>query len=51
MNRQSVSSGTPWESVVGYARAVRVGPFILISGTTATDHSVDAIVDDASTDR
>jgi enamine deaminase RidA (YjgF/YER057c/UK114 family) len=37
MNRVSVSSNTPWESAVGYSRAVRVGNHLMISGTTASD--------------
>jgi enamine deaminase RidA (YjgF/YER057c/UK114 family) len=43
MPRQRYSSGTKWEKLAGYSRAIRIGNVIQVSGTTATDENDDLV--------
>ncbi|MEM8556365.1 MAG: RidA family protein [Bacteroidota bacterium] len=43
MNRKTYQTNTPWEPVVGYSRAVRLGPHVFVTGTTATDIQGDLV--------
>ncbi len=42
-NRQNISSGTKWEALAGYSRAVRLGDWIAVSGTTASDENSQVV--------
>jgi enamine deaminase RidA (YjgF/YER057c/UK114 family) len=43
MDRKNISSGTRWEDIAGYSRAVRMGSFVFVAGTTAVDEHGDLV--------
>lgn len=43
MERRNIASGAKWESIAGYSRAVRMGPFVFVAGTTAWDEKGEIV--------
>jgi enamine deaminase RidA (YjgF/YER057c/UK114 family) len=43
VSRKNISTETTWESIFGYSRVVRIGPYVYLSGTTATDKSGNVV--------